>query len=54
MVSGVCECVFHSVTFLIFSNIREGHGQLITYAVLLDQHQEVLDIPSDSNTLPHR
>ena len=54
MVSGVCQCIFHWVTFLIISIIGEGMGQLITSAVLLDQHQEVLDIPSESNTSPHR
>ena len=40
--------------FLIVSIIREGIGQLLTSDVLLDQHQEVLDTPSESNTSPHR
>ena len=34
--------------------IREGIGQLIMPAVLLDQHQEVLDTPSEGHTSPHR
>ena len=33
---------------------KRGNWSTITSAVLLDQHQEVLDTPSEGNTLPHR